>query len=56
MTPVFTGDNLVADGLFMEGRSVEDEGEGVCFFIYAYNVQPGIGIDYETGESWLVAE
>ncbi len=56
VTPVFTGDNLVADGLFMEGRSVEDEGEGVCFFIYAYNVQPGIGIDYETGESWLVAE
>ncbi len=53
VTPVFDGDNLVADGLFMEGKSVEDGGAGICFFIYAYNVQPGIGIDYRTGESWL---
>ncbi len=54
VTPVFDGANLVADGLYMEGKSVEDKGEGVRFFVYVYNVQPGIGIDYETGESWLV--
>lgn len=56
VTPVFEGDDLVALGLFMEGKSVEDEGEGVCFFVYAYNVQPGIEIDYQTGESWLEGE
>ena len=37
----------------MEGMSVEDEGEGVLFHVFCYNVQPGIGIDYATGESWL---
>ncbi len=52
VTPLFTGDNLVADGVLMEGWSVEDDGEGICFCIYAYNVQPGIGIDYATGDSW----
>lgn len=56
VTPVFEGDDLVALGLFMEGKSVEDEGEGVCFFVYVYNVQPGIEIDYQTGESWLAGE
>lgn len=52
VTPVFTGDNLVADGVLMEGLSVEDEGEGVSFCIYAYNAQPGVAIDYATGDSW----
>ena len=52
-TPIFTGDNLVADGVLMEGYSVEDEGDGICFCVYAYNVQPGITIDYATGDSWL---
>lgn len=54
--PIFTGDNLVADGVLMEGYSVEDEGDGICFCVYAYNVQPGITIDYATGDSWLSSE
>ena len=56
VTPVFTGDNLIADGVLMEGYSVEDEGDGICFCVYAYNVQPGITIDYATGDSWLSSE
>lgn len=56
VTPIFTGDNLVADGVLMEGYSVEDEGDGICFCAYAYNVQPGITIDYATGDSWLSSE
>lgn len=51
-TPVFEGDNLVASGVVMEALSVEDDGEGVCFHVYVYNVQPGIEIDYSTGKSW----
>ena len=56
VTPVFDGDNLVASGVLMEGWSVEDGGEGVCFCVYAYNVQPGVEIDYATGESWETGE
>lgn len=56
VTPIFSGDNLVADGVLMEGYSVEDEGDGICFCVYAYNVQPGITIDYATGDSWLSSE
>ena len=52
VTPIFYGDNLVASGVQMEAWSVEDQGEGVCFNVYVYNVQPGITIDYATGESW----
>ncbi|MEY8428378.1 DNA/RNA non-specific endonuclease [Lachnospiraceae bacterium 46-15] len=52
VTPIFSGDNLVADGVQMEAKSVEDEGEGVCFHIFAYNVQPGVVIDYATGDSY----
>ena len=52
VTPVFQGEELVARGVQMEAFSVEDEGEGICFNIYAYNVQPGVVIDYATGESW----
>lgn len=51
VTPVFEGDNLVASGVQMEARSVEDHGTGICFHVYCYNVQPGIEIDYATGES-----
>lgn len=54
VTPIFTGNNLIADGVLMEAWSVEDEGEGICFCVYLYNVQPGIEIDYATGESTMV--
>lgn len=54
VTPIFEADNLVASGVQMEAESVEDEGEGICFNVYCYNVQPGIEIDYETGESQLL--
>ncbi len=53
VSPVFEGDNLVASGVLMEAESVEDQGEGVCFCVYVYNVQPGVAIDYVTGESSL---
>lgn len=51
VTPVFDGDNLLATGVEMEAYSVEDQGQGVCFNVFVYNVQPGITIDYATGES-----
>lgn len=53
VTPVFEGDDLLAKGVQMEAYSVEDEGAGVCFNVFVYNVQPGIGIDYADGENWL---
>ena len=56
VTPVYDGDDLVARGVEMEGYSVEDEGAGICFHVFVYNVQPGIGIDYATGDSWLSEE
>ena len=52
VTPVFEGQNLVASGVQMEAWSVEDDGDGVCFNVYVYNVPPGITIDYATGENW----
>ena len=51
VTPIFEGDNLVASGVEMEAYSVEDNGKGVCFNAYVYNVQPGIIINYATGDS-----
>ena len=51
VTPVFEGNNLVASGVLMEGKSVEDNGAGVLFCVYCYNVQPNITIDYATGDS-----
>lgn len=51
VTPVFQGENLLADGVHMEGRSVEDEGKGICFNVFVYNSQPGVEIDYATGDS-----
>ncbi len=55
VTPVFAGENLVASGVLLEARSVEDGGEGVTFHVYCYNVQPGVTIDYATGDSSLAA-
>ena len=56
VTPIYEGEELVARGVLMEGYSVEDKGEEICFCVYAYNNQPGIAIDYATGESSLIAE
>lgn len=56
VTPIFRNDDLVADGVQMEAWSVEDKGEGICFHVFAYNVQPGVEIDYATGDSWLADE
>lgn len=53
VTPIYEGNNLLASGVLMEAYSVEDEGEGVSFCVYVYNVQPGILIDYATGASCL---
>lgn len=53
VTPIFSASNLVADGVIIEAYSVEDEGAEISFCVYVYNVQPGVMIDYETGESWL---
>ena len=52
VTPIFKGDNLLASGVEIEAYSVEDNGKGICFNVYVYNVQPGITIDYKTGRSW----
>lgn len=52
VTPIYDGKDLVARGVQMEAYSVEDDGEGICFNVYCYNVQPGVEIDYTTGRSW----
>ena len=51
VTPDFKENNLVAKGVEIEAFSVEDNGKGVCFNVYIFNIQPGIIIDYKTGES-----
>lgn len=56
VTPIFDGYNLLARGVQMEALSVEDNGAGVCFNVYAYNNQPGIVIDYATGDSHIAGE
>lgn len=56
VTPIFKDNNLLASGCLMEGYSVEDNGDGIMFCVYAYNAQPGITIDYLTGESSLDTE
>lgn len=56
VTPIFEGNNLVASGVLMEAMSVEDAGEGILFNVYCYNVQPGVEIDYATGESQLAGD
>lgn len=52
VTPIFTNNNLLADGVLMEALSIEDGGVGICFNVFCYNVQPGVTIDYATGENW----
>lgn len=54
VTPIFEGDNLLASGVLMEAKSVEDDGDGVMFNVYCYNVQPGIEIDYATGANYKI--
>ena len=51
VTPYFKDKELVARGVEMEAYSVEDNGDGVCYHVFVYNVQPGIEIDYMTGEN-----
>ncbi len=51
VTPVYEGNNLLAKGVVMEALSVEDHGEGIKFHVFVYNVEDGIEIDYQTGES-----
>ena len=53
VTPIFENDNLLASGVLMEAKSVEDDGEDILFCVYCYNVQPGIVINYEDGSSSL---
>ena len=56
VTPIFEGEELVARGVTMEAWSIEDSGEGICYNVYCYNVQPGVIIDYASGESRLDEE
>ncbi len=55
VTPVFSGNDLLAKGVLMEALSVEDKGEGISFCVFCFNVQPGIDISYATGASSLAA-
>lgn len=52
VTPIFKGNDLVASGVLMEAKSVEDNGEGVQFCVYCYNAQNGVTIDYATGDNY----
>ncbi len=54
ITPVFTGNNLLAEGIILEAYSVEDEGDGISFNLFIYNVQPKVDIDYATGKSTAI--
>ena len=51
VTPMFDGNDLVSKGVLMEAKSVEDNGDGILFCVFAYNVQPGVTIDYATGDN-----
>lgn len=51
VTPYFKENELVARGVEMEAYSIEDSGEGISFHVFVYNYQPGIEIDYLTGNS-----
>ena len=56
VTPVYDGNNPVARGVQMEAWSVEDDGDGICFNVFCYHVEPGVEIDYATGENWLAED
>ena len=53
VTPVYKDDNLLSTGVIIEAKSVEDNGEGILFNVFVYNIQNGIDINYKTGESSL---
>lgn len=55
-TPIFEDNNLIAKGIVLEALSIEDNGKGIKFNVFIYNVQDGIEIDYLTGESRLSEE
>ena len=54
VTPMFEEDDLVARGVLIEAKSVEDQGRGIQFNVYCYNIQPRVKIDYATGENSLI--
>lgn len=56
VTPIYEGEDLVASGVLMEGYSPVDKGYGICFNVYCFNIEPGVEIDYATGDSWLSDE
>ena len=56
VTPIYKDTDLVATGVQMEAYSVEDDGAGVCYNVFVYNIQPGISIDYATGESRIIED
>lgn len=56
VTPIYDGNNPLANGLQMEAMSIEDNGKAIMFNVYFYNVQPGVTIDYETGNNWLTRD
>lgn len=53
VTPIYNDCEPIARGVQMEALSVEDNGDGICFNVFVYNNQPGITIDYATGDSRL---
>ena len=56
VTPIFDENDLLARGVLMEAYSTDDNGAGICFCVFCYNVQPGIGINYADGDSWVIEE
>ena len=56
VTPIFDENDLLARGVLMEAYSTDDDGAGICFCVFCYNVQPGIGINYADGDSWVIEE
>ena len=52
VTPIFKDKNLVCEGVLMEAWSIEDDGDGICFNVFCYNVQPRVKIDYSNGDNW----
>ena len=52
VTPIYDGDDLLAQGVQIQAISVEDGGYGVCFNVFVYNMEPGVIINYSTGDNW----
>jgi len=53
VTPIFEDNDLLCKGVVMEGWSLQDDGAGICFNVFCYNVQPGIVIDYSNGDNYI---